>query len=172
MRCPGPHRPETPRSILRLLCESPAFLMRPRQENQSSIRMGFFGCCRETIRKTTRLHQWDVLRANKAPFAWGLEPRVPFLDKAFLDITMALDPELKMVCFFMKNASALVDPSHCKPCQGSCMYTCTTCLDTTLHLPDAGNRVQYMLKDRLTCKGDFSFHGTPLENQIGICLAM
>lgn len=52
---------------------------------------------RETIRKTTRLHQWDVLRANKAPFAWGLEPRVPFLDKAFLDVTMGLDPQLKMI---------------------------------------------------------------------------
>ena len=61
------------------------------------IFMLVFGFCRETIRKTTRLHQWDVLRANKAPFAWGLEPRVPFLDKAFLDVTMGLDPQLKMV---------------------------------------------------------------------------
>jgi len=49
------------------------------------------------VRKTERLHQWDVLRANKAPFAWGLEPRVPFLDKAFLEATMGLDPQLKMV---------------------------------------------------------------------------
>lgn len=38
-----------------------------------------------------------MLRANKAPFAWGLEPRVPFLDKAFLDVTMDIDPQLKMV---------------------------------------------------------------------------
>lgn len=44
-----------------------------------------------------RLHQWDVLRANKAPFAWGLEPRVPFLDKQFLDVCMSLDPAYKMV---------------------------------------------------------------------------
>jgi len=43
-----------------------------------------------------RLHQFDVLRANKAPFAWGLEPRVPFLDKAFLDVSMGLDPAEKM----------------------------------------------------------------------------
>eukprot|EP00803_Ostreobium_quekettii_P004867 evm.model.scf_2505.3 EVM.evm.TU.scf_2505.3 scf_2505:17679-22554(+) len=39
---------------------------------------------KETVRKVTRLHQWDVLRANKANFAWGVEVRVPFLDKDFL----------------------------------------------------------------------------------------
>ncbi|KAK9789946.1 hypothetical protein WJX73_008349 [Symbiochloris irregularis] len=52
---------------------------------------------RETIRKVTRLHQWDVLRANKAPFAWGLEPRVPFLDKEFVRVCMGLDPAEKMI---------------------------------------------------------------------------
>lgn len=52
---------------------------------------------RETIRKVTRLHQWDVLRANKAPFAWGLEPRVPFLDKEFVRVCMGIDPAEKMV---------------------------------------------------------------------------
>lgn len=40
----------------------------------------------ELVRKVTRLHQWDVLRANKACFAFGLEPRVPFLDKQFLQV--------------------------------------------------------------------------------------
>ena len=54
-------------------------------------------CCRETVRKTVRLHQWDVLRANKAPFAFGLEPRVPFLDKTFLELVMNIDPQEKMV---------------------------------------------------------------------------
>ena len=49
------------------------------------------------MRKTTRLHQWDVLRANKAPFAFGLEPRVPFLDKAFVAASMEVDPSEKMV---------------------------------------------------------------------------
>ena len=44
-----------------------------------------------------RLHQWDVLRANKAPFAFGLEPRVPFLDKTFLELVMNIDPQEKMV---------------------------------------------------------------------------
>lgn len=53
--------------------------------------------CRETVRKVTRLHQWDVARANKAPFAFGLEPRVPFLDKAFLATSMSIDPQDKMV---------------------------------------------------------------------------
>lgn len=52
---------------------------------------------RETVRKVTRLHQWDVLRANKAPFAWGLEPRVPFLDKDFLKVAMDIDPSEKMI---------------------------------------------------------------------------
>ncbi len=41
---------------------------------------------RECVRLVTRLHQWDVLRANKAPFAFGLETRVPFLDKEFLQV--------------------------------------------------------------------------------------
>ncbi len=53
--------------------------------------------CRETVRLLNRLHQWDVLRANKAPFAWGVETRVPFLDKAFLDLVMNVDPQEKMV---------------------------------------------------------------------------
>lgn len=44
-----------------------------------------------------RLHQFDVMRANKAPFSFGLEPRVPFLDKAFLDTSMTFDPADKMV---------------------------------------------------------------------------
>lgn len=49
------------------------------------------------MRLIKRLHQYDVMRANKAPFAFGLEPRVPFLDKAFLDVSMTLDPTDKMV---------------------------------------------------------------------------
>ncbi len=52
---------------------------------------------RETIRKVERLHVWDVARANKAPFAFGIEPRVPFLDKAFLQTSMSIDPQDKMV---------------------------------------------------------------------------
>jgi asparagine synthase (glutamine-hydrolysing) len=38
------------------------------------------------------------LRANKATSAWGLEARVPFLDKEFIDEAMSIDPEWKMVC--------------------------------------------------------------------------
>lgn len=52
---------------------------------------------RETVRKVMRLHQWDVMRANKAPFAWGLESRVPFLDKDFLQVAMSVDPREKMI---------------------------------------------------------------------------
>jgi len=51
----------------------------------------------ETVRKLDRLHQFDCLRANKAMAAWGVEARVPFLDRAFLDVAMGLDPEVKMV---------------------------------------------------------------------------
>jgi len=51
---------------------------------------------KETVRKVTRLYQWDVMRANKAPFAWGLESRVPFLDKDFLQVAMNIDPSEKM----------------------------------------------------------------------------
>ena len=55
------------------------------------------GVCSETVRLLNRLHQWDVLRANKAPFAWGVETRVPFLDKGFLELVMNIDPKEKMV---------------------------------------------------------------------------
>lgn len=52
---------------------------------------------RETVRKVTRLHQFDVMRANKAPMGWGLEVRVPFLDKQFLDLAMSIDPREKLI---------------------------------------------------------------------------
>ncbi|KAL6642056.1 hypothetical protein ACP70R_020237 [Stipagrostis hirtigluma subsp. patula] len=52
---------------------------------------------RETCRKIKALHQYDCLRANKATSAWGLEARVPFLDKEFINEAMSIDPEWKMV---------------------------------------------------------------------------
>uniref|UniRef100_A0A6N2LUD1 Asparagine synthetase [glutamine-hydrolyzing] n=1 Tax=Salix viminalis TaxID=40686 RepID=A0A6N2LUD1_SALVM len=51
----------------------------------------------ETCRKIKALHQYDCLRANKSTSAWGLEARVPFLDKDFINIAMAIDPEWKMI---------------------------------------------------------------------------
>ena len=51
----------------------------------------------ETVRKLNRLHQYDCLRANKALAAWGVEARVPFLDKEFIDIAMAINPLEKMI---------------------------------------------------------------------------
>lgn len=51
----------------------------------------------ETIRKLDLLHKYDCLRANKAMAAWGVEARVPFLDKEFLEVAMAFDPAEKMV---------------------------------------------------------------------------
>jgi asparagine synthase (glutamine-hydrolysing) len=50
----------------------------------------------ETVRKISRLHSYDCLRANKAMSAWGVEARVPFLDKEFLDVAMSIDPADKM----------------------------------------------------------------------------
>ncbi|MBW2732320.1 MAG: asparagine synthase B [Deltaproteobacteria bacterium] len=50
----------------------------------------------ETIRKVFKLHHYDCLRANKAMAAWGVEARVPFLDREFLDVAMSLDPAEKM----------------------------------------------------------------------------
>ena len=51
----------------------------------------------ETVRKLDALHQFDCLRANKSMAAFGIEARVPFLDLAFLDTAMAIDPEQKRV---------------------------------------------------------------------------
>jgi len=50
----------------------------------------------ETIRKLDALHLYDCLRANKAMMAWGVEPRVPFLDREFLDVAMSMDAIVKM----------------------------------------------------------------------------
>jgi asparagine synthase (glutamine-hydrolysing) len=51
---------------------------------------------KETVRKIDKLHLYDCLRANKSLAAWGIEGRVPFLDKEFMDIAMRLNPESKM----------------------------------------------------------------------------
>ncbi|AEF04013.1 asparagine synthase B [Alteromonas sp. KS69] len=50
----------------------------------------------ETVRKLDRLHLFDCARANKATSAWGVEARVPFLDKNFIDVAMRLNPQDKM----------------------------------------------------------------------------
>jgi asparagine synthase (glutamine-hydrolysing) len=51
----------------------------------------------ETVRKLDKLHQYDCLRANKSLAAWGIEGRVPFLDKEFMDVAMRINPEDKMI---------------------------------------------------------------------------
>ena len=51
----------------------------------------------ETVRKLKKLHLYDNLRANKSLAAWGIEGRVPFLDKEFLDVAMRLNPKDKMI---------------------------------------------------------------------------
>ena len=83
-------------------------------------------CFRETVRLLKRLHQWDVLRANKAPFAWGVETRVPFLDKAFLDLVMNIDPQEKMVRCCRKKS-----PRTLRCCTERC---CTLAKGRRLHV--------------------------------------
>ena len=51
----------------------------------------------ETVRKLDQLHKYDCLRANKSMAAWGIEARVPFLDREFLDVAMSVDSAEKMV---------------------------------------------------------------------------
>jgi len=51
---------------------------------------------KETVRKLDKLHLYDCLRANKSLASWGVEGRVPFLDKEFMDVAMRLNPADKM----------------------------------------------------------------------------
>lgn len=51
----------------------------------------------ENVRKLDKLHMYDCLRANKSLAAWGIEGRVPFLDKEFMDVAMRLNPKDKMI---------------------------------------------------------------------------
>jgi asparagine synthase (glutamine-hydrolysing) len=60
----------------------------------------------ELVKRVKNLHTADCLRANKSTMAWGLEARVPFLDKQFLEVSMNIDAEHKM---FSKGASQKVD---------------------------------------------------------------
>ena len=50
----------------------------------------------ETVRKVMHLHKFDCLRANKSMASWGVEARVPFLDREFLDVAMTINPESKL----------------------------------------------------------------------------
>jgi len=51
----------------------------------------------ETVRKLKKLYLYDCLRANKSLAAWGVEGRVPFLDKEFIDVAMTINPSDKMI---------------------------------------------------------------------------
>lgn len=51
----------------------------------------------ENVRKLGKLHLYDCLRANKSLMAWGIEGRVPFLDKEFMDVAMSINPQDKMI---------------------------------------------------------------------------
>lgn len=76
---------------------------------------------RETIRRVKNLHLADCLRANKSTSAWGLEARVPFLDKQFLEVAMNVDPQEKMITkdriekYILRKAFDTSDEPDVKP---------------------------------------------------------
>ena len=65
---------------------------------------------KETVRKLSKLHLYDCLRANKSLSAWGVEGRVPFLDKEFLDVAMRTNPNAKMCSVLPASRSGEADP--------------------------------------------------------------
>lgn len=65
---------------------------------------------KETVRKLSKLHLYDCLRANKSLSAWGVEGRVPFLDKEFLDVAMRTNPKAKMCSVLPASWSGEADP--------------------------------------------------------------
>ena len=75
----------------------------------------------ETVRRVKNLHLADCLRANKSTLAWGLEVRVPFLDKQFLEDTMGVDPKDKMITkdhiekYILRKAFDTSDEPDTKP---------------------------------------------------------
>ena len=75
----------------------------------------------ETVRRVKNLHLADCLRANKSTAAWGVEARVPFLDKEFLDLAMNIDPAEKMITkdriekYIMRKAFDTSDEPDEKP---------------------------------------------------------
>lgn len=65
---------------------------------------------KETVRKLSKLHLYDCLRANKSLSAWGVEGRVPFLDKEFLNVAMRTNPKAKMCSVLPASRSGEADP--------------------------------------------------------------
>jgi asparagine synthase (glutamine-hydrolysing) len=76
---------------------------------------------KETLRRVDNLHLADCLRANKSTSAWGLEARVPFLDKEFLEVCMTVDPAEKLITkdriekYILRKAFDTTDEPDVKP---------------------------------------------------------
>ena len=62
------------------------------------------------LQQIKALHLYDCLRANKSTSAWGVEARVPFLDKEFINVAMSIDPEWKMVSHLLALVVHFVFP--------------------------------------------------------------
>ena len=69
----------------------------------------------ELVRKMSKLHLYDCLRANKSLMAWGVEGRVPFLDKDFIDIAMGLNPSDKMNIAIPDKTTAIPEKTTAVP---------------------------------------------------------
>ena len=78
------------------------------------------GIHEETVRKLSKLHMYDCLRANKSLSAWGVEGRVPFLDKEFLDVAMNLEPETAKCRPGKKHRETNCSRSLCRYVTGKC----------------------------------------------------
>ena len=98
-------RASTPMYLLARVIKSMGIKMVLSGEGADEIFGGYLYCHKapsarafheETVRKLGKLHWYDCLRANKSLSAWGVEGRVPFLDRDFLDIAMRLNPKAKM----------------------------------------------------------------------------
>lgn len=98
-------RASTPMYLLARVIKSMGIKMVLSGEGADEIFGGYLYCHKapspkafheETVRKLSKLYMYDCLRANKSLSAWGVEGRVPFLDKEFLDVAMRTNPEAKM----------------------------------------------------------------------------
>lgn len=76
----------------------------------------------ECVKRVKNLHNADCLRANKSTMAWGLEARVPFLDKAFLEVAMNVDAKYKM---FSKGSHQVLDEDGRPKMEKVCCFIAT-----------------------------------------------
>jgi asparagine synthase (glutamine-hydrolysing) len=90
-------RASTPMYLLARAIKAMGIKMVLSGEGADELFGGYLYFHKETVRKLNKLHLYDCLRANKSLAAWGIEGRVPFLDKEFMDVAMRLNPKDKLI---------------------------------------------------------------------------